>query len=454
MMGERQGRQERLFYEFCLEDRIPADHLLRKIDKVVDLDWLRVELAPFYSHTGRPSVDPELMIRMLIVGYCYSIRSERRLCREVELNLAYRWFCRLGLEDAVPDHSTFSINRHGRFRESEAFRRIFESVVRACMAAGLVGGEGFAVDASVIEANASRFNRVTGGVAIDWTDEQQARRPVAEYLAALDSETPPTNPERAPKAISPSDPCAAWTTRGRFKAAFAYSLNCLIDLKEAVIVDVAATPTRISKEVDATETMLERTRDRFGLKPQRLAADVAYGTGEMLGWLVERDIDPHIPVWEQSDIGQEGRFSRKDFSFDAANDLYICPNGKVLRSTGRICEGRTLKYRAKKSDCTACPLKPRCTLSPERSVNRDVNEDARDYVRSLMGSPDYRQSTRERKKIEHRFAETKTTMGLTRLRLRGLTGATDEFLLAAIVQNLKRLARAVLPSSPMNTRFA
>ncbi|HYN39037.1 MAG TPA: IS1182 family transposase [Rhodospirillales bacterium] len=447
MMGERQGRQERLFYEFCLEDRIPSDHLLRKIDKVLDLGWLRVELAPFYSHTGRPSVDPELMIRMLIVGYCYSIRSERRLCRELDLNLAYRWFCRLGLEDAVPDHSTFSVNRHGRFRESATFRRVFETVVRACMAAGLVGGEGFAVDASVIEADASRFNRVPGGTAIDWTDEQQARRPIAEYLAALDSETPPTNPERAPKAISPSDPCAAWTTRGRFKAAFAYSLNCLIDLEEAVIVDVAATPTRISKEVDATETMLERTEDRFGLKPQRIAADVAYGTGEMLGWLVKRDIEPHIPVWERSEIGQEGRFSRNDFSFDAANDLYICPNGKALRSTGRIYEGTTLKYRAKKSDCTACPLRPRCTLSPERSVNRDVNEDARDYVRSLMASDAYRRSVRERKKIEHRFAETKTTLGLTRLRLRGLTGATDEFLLAAIVQNLKRLAKTLWTGS-------
>ncbi len=447
MMGERQGRQERLFYEFCLEDRIPADHLLRRIDRVLDLGWLRSELAPFYSHTGRPSVDPELMIRMLIVGYCYSIRSERRLCREVELNLAYRWFCRLGLEDAIPDHSTFSVNRHGRFRESKAFRRVFEGVVRDCMAAGLVGGEGFAVDASVIEADASRFNRVTGGTAIDWTDEQQARRPVAEYLAALDSETPPTNPERAPKAISPSDPCAAWTTRGRFKAAFAYSFNCLIDLTQAVIVDVAATPTRISKEVDATETMLERTRDRFGLKPRRIAADVAYGTGEMLGWLVKRDIDPHIPVWEQCEVGQEGRFSRNDFRFDRGNNLYLCPNGKQLHSTGKIYGGTTLKYRAKQSDCAACPLKPQCTTASHRGVNRDVNEDARDYVRSLMGSAAYRQSVRERKKIEHRFAETKTTLGLTRLRLRGLTGAGDEFLLAAIVQNLKRLAKTLWTGS-------
>jgi hypothetical protein len=215
-----------------------------------------------------------------------------------------------------------------------------------------------------------------------------------------------------------------------------------------VIVDIAATPTRISKEVDATETMLERTYDRFDLQPKRIAADVAYGTGEMLGWLVERNIDPHIPVWERGEVGQEGKFSRNDFRFDKDNDLYLCPNGKELRSTGKIYDGNTLRYRAKKSDCTACPLKPVCTTSPLRSVNRDINEDARDYARSLMGSAAYRQSTRERKKIEHRFAETKVTLGLTRLRLRGLTGADDEFLLAAIVQNLKRLAKALRPAAP------
>ena len=149
---------------------------------------------------------------MLLIGYCYSIRSERRLCQEVELNLAYRWFCRLGLEDTVPDHSTFSVNRHGRFRDSDLLRRVFENVVRRCMEAGLVGGEGFAVDASVIEADASRE-----GPEIDWTGEERARRPIREYLDALEGENAPTNPARAPKALSPTDPCAAWTTRGRHK---------------------------------------------------------------------------------------------------------------------------------------------------------------------------------------------------------------------------------------------
>jgi hypothetical protein len=235
------------------------------------------------------------MIRMLLVGYCYSIRSERRLCEEVDMNLAYRWFCRLGLEDQVPDHSTFSVNRHGRFRDSDILRTVFEEVVCGCMQAGLIGGEGFALDASVIEADASRFQRIEGA-EVDWTPKQRATRPVQEYLVALESDNPPINPKQAPKAISPSDPAAAWTRRGRHKVMFGYSVNYLIDMEHAVILDVEATPTRISKEVDATETMIERTELRFNLKPDYIAGDVAYGTGKMLGWLVDHDIDPHIPV--------------------------------------------------------------------------------------------------------------------------------------------------------------
>jgi transposase len=151
-----------LFYEFSLERHIPADHLLRSIDRFVDLEQVRQDLAPFYSRIGRPSIDPELMIRMLSIGYCLGIRSERRLCDEVHLNLAYRWFCRLGLDGAVPDHSTFSKNRHGRFRASDLFRRVFESVLRRFIEERLVGGEGFAVDASLIKADANRQKGIEG----------------------------------------------------------------------------------------------------------------------------------------------------------------------------------------------------------------------------------------------------------------------------------------------------
>ena len=444
MMGQVEPGQERLFYNFCLEDQIPPNHLVRKLDALLDFDPIREGLKPFYSETGRPSVDPELMIRMLLLGYCYSIRSERKLCEEVRFNLAYKWFCGLGLEAAVPDHSTFSKNRHGRFRESDVFRVIFESVVATCMKVGLIGGEGFAIDASVIEANASRYQRVEGS-EVDWTDEQRAQRPVREYLAALDTENSPLNPDQGPKALSPCDPAAAWTTRGRHKVQFAYSTNNLIDLLEGVIVDVEATPTRISKEVDATETMLDRVRDRFGLDPERIAADVAYGTGELLGKLVERDILPHIPVWDRSEVAAQGKFTRADFRFDKDKNVYVCPNGKELRTSGTVHDGTTLKYAARKSDCAQCPLKPNCTTGSERRISRDIYEEARDRVRGLMKTAEYRASARQRKMIETGFGDLKHNLGLTRLRLRGLTGASDEFLLAATVQNLRRLVKAIWP---------
>jgi IS5 family transposase len=377
---------------------------------------------------------------MVLVGYCYSIRADRRLCQTVALDLACRWFCGLGLEDRVPDHSTFSVNRHGRFRDSDILRKVFEKVVRECMAAGLVKGEGFAVDASVIEADASRFKRIEGS-EIDWTDEERARRPIREYLAALDGKDRTSNPDRAPKALSPIDPAAAWTTRGRHKVMFGYSLNYLIDMEHAVIVDVAATPTRISMEVDATETMIERTEGCFGLKPERIAGDAAYGTGTMLGWLVRRQIDPHIPVWDKSKR-DDATFSRQDFTFDEDANAYVCPGGKALKSTGRLHDGKTRLYRASKLDCERCPLKAWCCPNtPSRKIPRDVNEPARDHARSLMGTEAYLLSGRQRKKIEMLFGDVKRNLGLTRLRLRGLTGDGDEFLLAATVQNLRRLAK-------------
>ena len=268
MMGRQTGDQSQLFYLFNLERRIPAGHLLRRINPVVTriLGELREKLAPFYSEIGRPSIDPELMIRMLIVGYCYGIRFERKLCEEVELHLAYRWFCRLDLDDKVPDHSTFSVNRHGRFRDSDLFRQVFEAVVRACMNAGLVKGEAFAVDASVMEADASRYHAKAPD-EIDWSLPERQTRAVAEFLGALDDEDPDAD-RKVPKAISPVDPCSAWTAKANKRVQFGYGLNYLIDIKHAVIVDVEATPARTYDEVAATKTMIKRTEADAGLEAQ------------------------------------------------------------------------------------------------------------------------------------------------------------------------------------------
>ena len=241
MMGRQGEDQAKLFYEFCLEDRVPADHLLRKIDRFLDLSTLRQGLTSFYSPIGRPSIDPELMIRMLVVGYCFAIRSERRLCEEVDLNLAYRWFCRLGLEGAVPDHSTFSKARHGRFRDSDAFRQLFELVVQRAIAEGLVGGEGFAVDASLVAADANKQRSFASTDAVDWRELATTRRSVREYIDRLDEAAWGAASEVVPKFISPSDPAAQWTGAHKGHAFFAYADNYLIDLKAAIIVDVEAT---------------------------------------------------------------------------------------------------------------------------------------------------------------------------------------------------------------------
>src|SRR6185295_7018526 len=316
MMGDRLVAQESLFYQFRLDDHIPTDHLLRAIDRFVDLDGLRRHLAPFYSATGRPSIDPGLMIRMLLVGYCFGIRSERRLCEEVHLNLAYRWFCRLGLDGAVPDHSTFSKNRLGRFRDSDAFRHVFETVVSRCIEEGLVGGEGFAVDASLIAADANKQRSISSAEHTDWRNIAASRRAVREYLDTLDHAAWGAASATVPKFVSPSDPAAQWTGAHKGHAFFAYADNYLIDLKAAIIVDVEATRAIRQAEVGAARTMIERTEDCLGLCPERLAADSAYGSAEMLGWLVnERAIEPHIPVFDKS-ARDDGTFSRGDFSYN------------------------------------------------------------------------------------------------------------------------------------------
>jgi transposase len=442
MMGHRQVEQAALFYEFSLEKHIPADHLLRSIDRFVELEDLRRELAPFYSKIGRPSIDPELMIRMLLVGYCFGIRSERRLCDEVHLNLAYRWFCRLGLDGTVPDHSTFSKNRHGRFRESDLFRRVFETVLRHCIRERLVGGAGFAVDASLIKADANRQKGIEGNKGLP---PEASGRAIDEYLAVLDDAAFGAATEVTPKFVSPSDPAARWTGAHGGQAYFAYSTNYLVDVENAIIVDVEATTAIRQAEVLAAKRMIERSLERFDLYPGRILGDSAYGSAEMLGWLFyEHGIEPHVTVFDKS-ARTDGTFSREDFTYDHAGDVYRCPGGKTLTTTGTpVNDDATILYRASKHDCQACSLRSRCCPdTPARKVPRSIYEGARDMAREIAKSSEGRTSRRLRKKIEMLFAHLKRILKLDRLRLRGPNGARDEFTLAATAQNLRKMAKLI-----------
>ncbi len=454
MMGRQEVGQAPLFYAFNLEEHVPASHLLRGVDHFLDLSELHSHLAPHYSHTGRPSVDPVLLIRMLIVGYCFGIRSERRLCEEVHLNLGYRWFCQLGLEDSAPDHSTFSKNRHGRFRDNDTLRFVFEKVLERCLTEGLVGGEGFAIDASVIKADANRQRGVPGAEA-SWDKESPLTRPVREYLEALDAAE---EPRKTPKNISLTDPASQWTAAPGGPAFFAYSTNYLIDVKAGVIVDVEATPAYRIDEVNATRTMIDRVEDRFAIKPECLIGDTAYGTSEMLGWMVnEKSIEPHVPVWDKAER-TDGTFSRSDFEWREEENQYVCPAGNTLRSDRRkfseprsgVTKAGTIIYRSSETDCKSCPMKQQCCPNTAmRKISRHLNEPARDVARELSKTPRYARSRRHRKKVEMLFAHLKRILRLDRLRLRGLKGARDEFLLAATAQNLRRMAAWLMPKGQM-----
>ena len=329
--------------------------------------------------------------------------------------------CEKELVARVPDHSTFSKNRHGRFRDSDLLRRVFETVLQRCIREGLVGGEAFAIDASLIKADANRQKGIEGEKGLP---PEATGRAVEEYMAVLDDEAFGAATDVVPKFVSPADPAARWTGAHGGQAFFAYSTNYLIDVDNAIIVDVEATTAIRQAEVLAAKRMIERSLDRFDLYPARLLGDSAYGSAEMLGWLVyQHGIEPHVTVFDKS-FRKDGTFSREDFTYDHVGDVYSCPAGKMLTTTGScVNDGATLRYRASKYDCQDCRLKPLCCpKEPARYVPRSIYEGARDMARQIAGSSQGRTARRLRKKVEMLFAHLKRILRLDRLRLRGPNG--------------------------------
>lgn len=451
MMGRSSQDQGQLFYCFNLDEAVPADHLVREIARVLDLSWVRTDLAPYYSSMGRPSIDPVLIIRMLVVGYVFAIRSERALCREVQVNLAYRWFCGLGIEDKIPDHSAFTRARNERFRDGDIFRRVFERVVATCIAAGLVGGKGVAVDASLIAADANKCGSTPGHEwSLDSVDPETAQRAVQDYLAKLDDPAWGAASDVVPKFVAPADPAAQWTGALRNAAFFAYADNYLIDIDHGIILDVEATRAIRQAEIGASQTMIERTEECFGIAPDWIVADTAYGAAPNLAWLVEeKEIAPFIPVIDKSKR-EDGTFSREDFCYDEARDCYVCPAGADLITTGHVRDDHMIGYLASVNDCRQCSLKDRCCpKTPQRKVTRSIHEAARDVARELAKTRAYELARSMRKKVEMLFAHLKRILRLVRLRLRGPNGAQFEFTFAAIAQNLRRLAKLTARGPPI-----
>jgi transposase len=438
MMGQH-TRSESLFYYFRLEDHVPENHLLRLIDRHISFDFVREKLRDFYSETGRPSIDPEVLLRILLIGYLYGVTSERRLVEELGMHLAWRWFTGLGFDQEIPHHSTFSKNRHGRFQESNLFQQLFEEIVARCLQVGLVQGEHLSVDGSFIQADASHLSRIPRE---QLAEAASVKRSVRQYLTELEEQNGDGEPQpvHEQEKVSTTDPDATYLTKGNRAAELGYFDNYLIDNPSCVIVGVQATAARLSQESAAARTLLTRFSEQRGRPPQTLAADTSYGNGELLHWLEERGITAHIPV-KECPLGKSDLYGIERFVYRPENNSYLCPEGKQLTYVGINPRNRTHAYHATLKRCRDCPQKPQCTKGRYRIVAVHIHEAARQHARDLARTPAFAQSQRARRKIEALFAELKNRIGLRRVRLRRLKFVREQFFLAATAQNLKRLVR-------------
>ena len=436
MMGHH-ARSESLFYYFRIEDQVPENHLLRLIDRHVSFDFVRERLKDSYSETGRPSIDPELLLRILLIGYLYGVTSERKLVEELQMHLAWRWFTGLSFDQEIPHHSTFSKNRHGRFQESNLFQQLFEEIVDRCTEAGFVEGEHLSVDGSFIAANASRSSRIPRE---QLAEAAHVNHTVREYLTELEQENPVEEPAHQQDQVSTTDPDSTYATKGGRPAELGYFNNYLVDSRSGVIVGVQATAARLSQESAAAREMITRSAERRGRFPQSVAADTAYGNGELLAWLEERHITPYIRV-KESPAPPSQLYGIEKFTYVAETNSYRCPEGKQLTYVGINAHNRTQVYVATPKRCRDCTQKAQCTTGRYRQIAIHVHEAVRERARERARGPAFAAAQRQRRRVEALFAELKNQIGLRRLRLRRRKFVREQFLLAATAQNLKRLVQ-------------
>ena len=436
MMGQH-ARSESLFYYFRIEDQVPENHLLRLLDRHISFDFVREKLKDSYSDTGRPSIDPELLLRILLIGYLYGVTSERKLVEELQMHLAWRWFTGLSFDQEIPHHSTFSKNRHGRFLESNLFQELFEAIVDRCMEAGLVEGEHLSVDGSFLLANASRLSRIPRE---QLPEAAHVKRTVREYLADLKQENPVEEPAHQQDQVSTTDPDSTYATKGKGAAELGYFNNYLIDNRSCVILGVQATAARLSQESAAAREMITRSAERRGCFPQSVAADTTYGNGELLAWLEERNITPYIRV-KESPAPKTNLYAIEKFTYDPETNSYQCPEGKQLTYLGVNPRNRNHIYRATRKRCRECSHKSQCTTGHYRQLAIHIHEPARQRARERATVPAFAAAQRQRRKVEALFAELKNQIGLRRVRLRRMKHVREQFFLAATAQNLKRLSR-------------
>jgi len=447
MIGKKDNREE-IFHYFQMRDLIPDDHILKLIDRHVDFSFIREKVRHLYSETGRPSVDPELMVRMLLVGYLYGIKSDRRLCEEVGMHVGYRWFVGLNMGDTVPDHSTFSKNRHGRFEGSGIWEEIFDEIVRRCIEAGLVRGEHVTADGTLVNADAS-LNAMQPLVV--------ELRP-GEYLLKLDEKSPEkkagdTDGGRDDEFKnkggklgndthrSATDPDARIARKGNHSdTKLRYQVDYVMDNLSRVILDASVSGLcGRGAEMALALTGLEKIKWKYKLHPHTVGADKGYAAGQFIRDAYEAGITPHVPVFDTRREHDAGIYPIENFEWDEVNNRFICPAGKILKYHGK--NHKQIIYRANAKDCGACPVKAQCTKDISRSVSFHEHHEYIEAARKEMKTRGYKLSQRNRKKIEELFGEAKEQMGFRRMKLRRLKFVIEQVFLTAAAQNIKRLVK-------------
>jgi transposase len=443
MMGQH-DRSEALFYYFRLEDQVPETHLLRLIEKHISFGFVREKLKASYSDTGRPSIDPELLLRILLIGYLYGITSERKLVEELRMHLAWRWFTGLGFDQEIPHHSTFSKNRHGRFQESKLFEELFEQIVKQCLEVGLVQGKHLSVDGSFVEANACKESRIPRE---QLAEAAQVNHTVRQYLVELAAQNPVEEPVQQQEQVSTTDPDSTYATKGGTPARLGYYDNYLVDNHSCVIVGVQATAARMSQETVAAQDMLTRFAQWQGREPESVAADTTYGNGEFLQWLADRNVTAYMRTRDSVLRKNNPGYGPERFTYQPESNSYRCPAGEQLNYVGLNVHNRAHAYIGSVKRCGACSQKAQCTTGRYKYLAIHMHEPVRQRARELAKTPEFAKAQRQRKKVEALFAELKNQIGLRRLRLRRMKFVREQFWLAATVQNIKRLVRFLSQSA-------
>src|SRR6202161_3017399 len=358
------------------------------------------------------------------------------------MHLAWRWFTGLGFDQEIPQHSTFSKNRHGRFQESKVFEHLFQEIVARCLEAGLVEGNNLSVDGSFVEANASKESRIPRE---QLAEAAQVHQTVRQYLREVEEQHPGEEPVHETAQLSTTDPDSTYATKGGTPARLGYYDNYLVDNQSCVIVGVQATAARMSQETVAAQDMIARFAEWQGREPASVAADTTYGNGEFLQWLADRNITPYMRTRDSIHRKRSPFFAPERFTYEPEQDRYLCPAGQPLNYGGESHRNLSWTYIGTRKRCGPCALRPQCTSGAFRFLLIHQNEPARQRARELANTPGFAKAQRQRKKVEALFAELKNQIGLRRLRLRRLKFVREQFFLAAAAQNIKRLVRFLSP---------